>query len=131
MPRRLRTLACLLVALAVLSQLVTPTLYASNWAKHNGEGLLYAFCGTVSPALIAKMSDIAPPGLLPFDNSNHAQTELCLSVGILAGSFVLAAVFVLLLFQHRPSIRPALRPAPDLRLARTAYQSRAPPPCTA
>ena len=124
---RSRNFAAVLVALAVFSQFITPTLHASNWARHHGDGLLYAFCGTVSPALLAKMRSIAPEELLEGSESLTSQTTLCLSMGSLAGSLILAAVFVLLLFQRQTTLGASLRIAPsDVRL-RAPYQSRAPP----
>lgn len=124
---RSRNFAAVLVALAVFSQLITPTLHASNWARHNGEGLLYAFCGTVSPALLAKMRSIAPEGLLEGSDNLKTQTSLCLSMGSLAGSFILAAIFVLLLFQRQTALGAGLRIEPSAARLRAPYQSRAPP----
>ena len=127
MRRPLRILPSLLIILALISQLVTPTLHASNWARHNGEGLLYAFCGTVSPALLAKMRSIAPEGLLEGSDNLKTQTSLCLSMGSLAGSFILAAIFVLLLFQRQTALGAGLRIEPSAARLRAPYQSRAPP----
>lgn len=115
------------MALAVFSQLVTPTMHASRWAQSSGQGLLYAFCGTLSPALIAKMREIAPEGLLDHGDTPAAQTELCLSIGSLASAFILASVLVLLLFLQRPQPCKLLRPAPSASRRCPAYHSRAPP----
>ncbi len=127
---RSRNFAAVLVALAVFSQLITPTLHASNWAKHNGDGLLYAFCGTLSPALLAKMRSIAPDALLERSDNPQTQTELCLSMGTLAGSLILAAVFVLLLFQRQTRLGTQPRLAHCAARPCSPYQSRA-PPCNA
>ncbi|ORE85901.1 hypothetical protein ATO7_11428 [Oceanococcus atlanticus] len=130
MRRPLRSLPSLLIILALISQLVTPTLHASNWAKHNGDGLLYAFCGTISPALLAKMRDIAPPGLVAADDTHPGQLELCLSLGSLASAFVLAIALVLYLLRVSSHAVPP-RDIPRSMRTWAAYQSRAPPPCTA
>lgn len=62
--RRQRLVVVWLSALALLAQLVLPMAHASVWAQRNGDPLLYGFCGALSPNLLRRLRESAPPELL-------------------------------------------------------------------
>ncbi|MDP9141640.1 MAG: DUF2946 family protein [Pseudomonadota bacterium] len=117
--------------LAVLAQLVLPAAHAQSWAKRNGDPLLYAFCGQVSPALIQQLRAVSAPELLQdieraHRASNSLSCDLCTAVhgGHLASAP--AAQPPVLLVEHPPqriNAEPAFVPA---QIA-FAFQARGPP----
>lgn len=81
--------------LALIAQLLLPTAHAQAWAQQNGNPLLYAFCGKVSPQMAEQFLAAAPAELLEAFKAQQAQPplakiascELCVSMhaGQLAG----------------------------------------------
>ncbi len=118
-----------LALLALLAQASVPLLHAQNWARmQNDGGLSYAFCGTLSPVLLAKMKAVAPPGL--YAQGAPAQTaqdcKLCLIMGAL-GAMLGALVVALLVAAHRPAHPPGGSPTDGFALEHALFQARAPP----
>ena len=110
-------MASILLVLALLAQASVPLLHAQNWARmQNDGGLSYAFCGTVSPVLLAKMKAVAPPGL--YAQGAPAQTaqdcKLCLIMGALVAA-------------HRAAHPPGGSPTDGFALKHALFQARAPP----
>lgn len=82
---RQRWIFSLLCCLALVGQLLLPTLHAQTWARQNGDPLLFAICGQVNPALLAEMRRVTPPEVarkLQQDHATQAAADctLCLSV---------------------------------------------------
>ena len=75
----------LLGCLALLGQLLLPTLHAQSWARQNADPLLYAICGRINPALLSQLRSVTPPEVLQKLQQDHAANpapacDLCLSV---------------------------------------------------
>lgn len=76
---------------ALLVQLMLPNAHAQSWARENGAPLLFAFCGQLSPGLLARLRESTPPELWTSagtaDDSVPPACPLCKAVhgGHLAG----------------------------------------------
>ena len=123
-----RPLACLLTALALMSQACLPLLHAQSWAGSHNAGLLFAFCGEVSPALLAKARAVAPAGLTPAQPTTNASLDcpLCLLLHALGGALALAALGLLLTPNRRVSAGSPYTAAQRSGVHQ-AYRARAPP----
>ncbi len=93
-PAKHPRLGALLSVLALIGQLLLPMSHAQSWAARNGDPLLYAFCGEVSPTLVARMQLALPAEVLAgLQKRDHAlpsdlSCSLCASMhgGNLLGS---------------------------------------------
>lgn len=71
--------------LALFAQLVLPMAHAQSWAARNGDPLLFAFCGQISPAAIEAARRDLPPELLAGlaadpESAEALSCPLCLAV---------------------------------------------------
>jgi hypothetical protein len=81
-------LGLLLSVVALLGQWLLPMAHAQAWATRNGDPLLYAFCGDISPALLEKIQASTLPELLKQRQGDHeklAKLSCNLCVGMHAG----------------------------------------------
>ncbi|MEQ1438862.1 DUF2946 family protein [Fontimonas sp. SYSU GA230001] len=128
--RRHRPLVALLGGLAILGQLLLPTLHAQAWARQRGDPLLYAICGNINPALLREMRRVTPHEVLRKLQQDRAPQSaadctLCLTVH---GGAPLASVAVAVAAAGTDAaapipIAPVPASAPHLRLP----PSRGPP----
>lgn len=128
----MRISALILLVMALLAQASVPLLHAQNWARMQNDsglgGLAYAFCGTVSPALLAKMKSVAPPSLYQQLAQPQAQQDckLCLIIGAL-GAMLGALALVLLLHVQLAGRVTVWRPRAAFIAGLRGFQARAPP----
>ncbi len=123
----------LISVIALIGQLLLPAAHAQAWAQQNGNPLLYAFCGKVSPQLAEQFLATAPPELLRAfqlkQAPQQAQFTACdLCVSAQAGQLLLPASPPTLQLEQAQQARVdhALSPAPAVRLVRLP-QLRGPP----
>lgn len=131
--RLVQQIGALIGALALIGQLLLPITHAQSWARANGNPLLYAFCGQISPALVEQLRRTALPDIRPgwsnkadHDTLAKLSCSLCgaLHGGHLAGSTGLPPLsFTLAGSPARPT---RLAPPPDVRLV-VLPQLRGPP----
>lgn len=122
---RHRWIFALLCCLALVGQLLLPTLHAQTWARQNGDPLLFAICGQVNPALLGEMRRVTPPEVARKLQQDHpadatADCTLCLSVH---GSSPLCTATIALPERDATFTPPASRAT----IARLAQQLRLPP----
>lgn len=113
-------LGLLLSLLALMGQWLLPMAHAQAWAKRNGDPLLYAFCGDLSPALLEKIQASTLPELLKQRQSDHeklAKLSCNLCVGMHAGQLAggQLPVFALPSITEAPSLPEALRLPPSVQ----------------
>lgn len=127
---RPRSIYALLSCLAILGQLLLPTLHAQTLARQNGDPLLFAICGQVNPALLAEMRRVTPPEVARKLQQDHAAEStadcaLCLSVhgGVPLGGSVVSVSDPATAFAAPTSPVTAVASTPQLRLP----PSRGPP----
>lgn len=119
-------LGLLLSVVALLGQWLLPMAHAQAWAQRNGDPLLYAFCGDLSPALLEKIQASTLPELLKQRKSDHeklAKLSCNLCVGIHAGQLVGGELPVFAL----PSLAEAAPLSEVLRLPPSVQQLWLPP----
>ena len=127
MTRRFVPLFWLLVV-AILARGMLPWINGQTMARHSGNDILLAFCGTVSPALLAKMQRVSPwtdaQDQTDPNAGSGASCPLCLT-GALTLALMAFAILQLLQRQRLFAPLPALRQI--TRKGWRRYDSRGPP----
>lgn len=62
--------------LAMLAQLLLPSVHAAGYAARQGDPLAYAICGLGSPALLAQMREHLPAEVVDSLDRRHAAPDL-------------------------------------------------------
>lgn len=62
--------------LAMLAQMLLPTVHAAAYAQRQGDPLAYAICGLASPALRAQMREHLPAEIVDSLDRRHAAADL-------------------------------------------------------
>ncbi len=126
---RMRPSIIALLAVALLAQASLPLIHAQNWARtQNDSGLSYAFCGKVSPLLLAKMKAVSPPELYGQSTASATAQDcrLCLVVSAL-GAMLGSLAVVLLLAGFAGTPQSVTRPGSVFAVAVRGFDARAPP----